>query len=103
MAEALVKISTEGGVWVRQLHFVRQGDVHVGHLHSHDHVTLLAHGRLRVRVETQVQDFTAPHIIVIAKQKRHDLEALDADTVAYCVASLANVATPEIRLKGSPP
>jgi quercetin dioxygenase-like cupin family protein len=91
-----MKISTEGGMWVRQLAF-NDGDVHRGHYHSHDHVTLLAHGRLRVDVEGVQTDFTAPTIIVIGRMKRHDLTALAPNTVAYCVAPEADLTTWEIK------
>ena len=93
MAEPLIRLNAEGGLWVRQLHFVHATDVHIGHLHSHDHVTLLATGSLQVTVDGVSQTFNAPHIILITKGKHHDLQAMVDGTVAYCVAPIADVTT----------
>ena len=94
--EPVMKVSTEGGMWVRQLHFASSGDVHRGHLHSHEHVTLLAHGKMGVRVDGTQTIFDAPHIITIAAMKAHDLEAMESGTVVYCVSPIADVVTTPI-------
>lgn len=92
MPEPKMLISTEGGMWVRQLAFAKD-DVHRGHYHSHEHVTLLAYGSLRVTVERKQTEHTAPAILVIGKMKRHDLTALQDGTIAYCVAPIDDVTT----------
>jgi quercetin dioxygenase-like cupin family protein len=91
MSEPNIIMSTEGGMWVRQLHFLKAHDKHDGHLHSHDHVTLLAVGSLRVTCGNQTQDFNAPHIITISARQAHDLTALVDGTIAYCVATIEDV------------
>lgn len=82
------KLTCVSNLWLRQMHFVSAGDKNEGHVHNYDHVTLLAKGSVRVDVEGQTTTFFAPHMIYIAKGKRHFLTALENDTVAYCVHAL---------------
>jgi quercetin dioxygenase-like cupin family protein len=93
MSEPINKITAAANLWIRQMLFEQAGDIHDGHTHTYDHLTLLAHGRLRVTVtddqgERKSTDFVAPHMIWIDKGKKHELEALDPGTVAYCVHAL---------------
>jgi quercetin dioxygenase-like cupin family protein len=68
----------------------------MGHTHQFDHLTLLAKGKLKVTVEGTVSEFTAPHMIYIHKDKRHELQALTDDTVAYCIHALRDKDTGDI-------
>ena len=70
------------------MHFIKAGDQNEGHLHNFDHITLLSKGSVAVDVEGQVTEFKAPHMIYIAKGKRHFLRALEDDTIACCVHAL---------------
>lgn len=82
------KLACVSNLWLRQMHFEKVGDQNEGHVHNFDHITLLAKGRVSVDVEGAVTEFAAPHMIYIAKGKRHFLTALEDDTVAYCVHAL---------------
>ena len=82
------KMSCVSNLWLRQMHFVSAGDRNEGHVHNFDHITLLAKGSVTVDVEGAVTKFVAPHMIYIAKGKRHFLIADEDDTVAYCVHAL---------------
>jgi len=75
-------------LWLRQMHFLKAGDQNEGHSHNFDHMTLLAHGSVEVDVEGNKTTFSAPHMIYIAKGKRHFLTALQDGTIAYCVHAL---------------
>lgn len=75
-------------LWVRQMHFEKAGDKNEGHIHNFDHITLLATGSVEVDVEGKTTTFKAPHMIYIAKGKRHFLTALEDNTQAYCVHAL---------------
>lgn len=90
MAYPNTKITAAGNLWLRQMHFAKAGDANEGHKHNYDHLTLLAHGSVRVHVDDQTTDFTAPQMIFITKGKRHFIEALEDGTVAYCVHALRN-------------
>lgn len=80
-----ILISVVDGVWAKQMHFLKAGDVMYGHKHIHNHMTLLAKGSVSVEVEGEVSTFVAPHIIFITKGEEHSLTALEEDTVAYCI------------------
>lgn len=82
------KMACVSNLWLRQMHFAKAGDQNEGHLHNFDHITLLAKGRVSVDVEGSVTEFAAPHMIFIAKGKRHFLRALEDETIAYCVHAL---------------
>lgn len=82
------KMSCVSNLWLRQMHFVKAGDRNEGHVHNFDHMTLLAKGSVSVDVEGQITDFVAPHMIYIAKGKRHFLTAKEDNTIAYCVHAL---------------
>lgn len=85
-----VKLGCVANLWTRQMHFEKAGDVEKGHTHQFDHLTLLAHGSLKVIVEGVATEFKAPHMIYINKDKVHELVALEDDTVAYCIHALRN-------------
>jgi quercetin dioxygenase-like cupin family protein len=78
------------------MHFAKAGDIEMGHTHQFDHLTLLAKGKLKVTVEGTASEFTAPHMIYIHKDKRHELQALTDDTVAYCIHALRDKDNNEI-------
>lgn len=82
-------------LWLRQMHFKNAGDRNEGHVHNHDHITLLAKGSVTVDVEGKLTKFKAPHMIYIAKGKRHFLVADEDDTIAYCVHALRTGAREE--------
>jgi gentisate 1,2-dioxygenase len=84
------------GVWCKQMHFKHTGDCMPGHLHTHNHLTLLAAGQLRVVVNGQATEFTAPHMIFIHKDHTHELTALVDDTVAYCIHAVRDADTGDI-------
>jgi quercetin dioxygenase-like cupin family protein len=70
------------------MHFEKAGDTEIGHTHPFDHLTLLASGSVKLTVEEKETIFKAPHMIYIHKDKVHKLEALEDNTVAYCIHAL---------------
>lgn len=83
-----VKLGLVANLWSRQMHFVKAGDIEHGHTHQFDHLTLLAHGKLRVTVNGVTTDYSAPHMIYIHKDHEHELVALEDNTVAFCIHAL---------------
>ena len=73
------------GIWAKQMHFHKAGAYMIGQTHSYNHLTLLAKGKMRVTVNDVVTEYTAPFMILIHKDHKHDLVALEDDTVAYCI------------------
>lgn len=85
MAYPEVLWSLIDGLGIRQMHFKARGDFMQGHTHEYHHITLLARGRLQVRVDDKVTEYIAPHMIFIHKNLQHHLTALEDDTLAYCI------------------
>lgn len=90
MAYPNTKITAIKNLWVRQMNFVKAGDKNEGHIHNYDHLTLLASGSARVHVEGNTTDYKAPYMIMVGKNQAHFIEALEDNTVAYCVHALRN-------------
>jgi hypothetical protein len=70
------------------MHFKNKGDVEYGHSHVFDHLSLLTSGSVRVFIDEVATDYVAPAMIVIAKSVTHVLEALEDNTVVYCIHAL---------------
>lgn len=96
MSAPEVMMSLVEQVWVKQMHFLNAGDANEGHSHIHDHITLLAKGSVEVEVEGVTTVFTAPHIIVTRKDKKHSIKALEPGTIAYCIHASREFDTGEI-------
>lgn len=82
-----------GNVWVRSHTYRKAGDTNNGgHYHKFDHVTLLVKGSIKVEVEgCEMKRFTAPTFVIIDKNKKHNVTALEDDTVYYCVFALRDI------------
>jgi gentisate 1,2-dioxygenase len=83
-------------VWCKQLYFKLKGDIMHGHRHTHNHLTLLAHGKVKVTVNGEESNFSAPNMIFIHKDHLHEIVALEDDTVAYCVHAVRDNDTGDI-------
>jgi hypothetical protein len=88
MSKPEIGISCVASVYVRQMHFKKAGDIEQGHAHIFDHQTLLSKGSIEIEVQGVKTKFTAPHIIFIRKNERHELTALEDDTVCFCIHAL---------------
>jgi len=84
-----------GNIWVRQNVLLSKGDAYAGHIHKFDHVTLLVSGKVLVEVDGQIQkEFTAPTFIVIRKEHKHKITALEMK-----INSLTNKSGEEITIQ----
>ena len=88
MAHPEINLGCVANLFSRQMHFVKAGDIEQGHTHPFDHLTLLATGSVKLTVEGIETVFKAPHMIYIHKDKVHKLEALEDNTVAFCIHAL---------------
>jgi hypothetical protein len=82
------KISVVANTWIKQMHFVKAGDINDGHTHLFDHQTLLGKGSVKVTVNEKVSEFKAPTIIFIRAGLKHQIEALEDDTICYCIHAI---------------
>lgn len=90
------KFTCVSNLWLRQMVFKNKGDANEGHEHNYDHVTLLTTGSVRVHVEGKASDFVAPQMIYIKQGKVHYIEALEDNTIAFCVHALRDKETGDI-------
>ena len=90
------KLTCISNLWLRQMVFKKAGDANEGHEHNYDHVTLLTNGSVKVHVDGQISEFVAPQVIYIQKGKSHFIEALEDNTIAFCVHALRDNETGEI-------
>ena len=88
MSAPIPAISCVSNVFIKQMTFVKAGDIEQGHAHLFDHVTLLASGSLRLHALGTTTDFKAPHHIFIKAGVVHELEALEDNTVAHCIHAI---------------
>ena len=78
-----------GGVYIREHYFARAGDVHRGHRHKFDHVTLVQGGSIYCRVEGRPSMLVrAPAWIAIDKDTLHVFTAAEDDTRYFCIFAL---------------
>lgn len=81
-----------GNVWIRQNRLERSGDTAGGHTHFHDHVSLLVKGSVAITVgDAPPKTFVAPTFVIIKKERRHKIVALEDDTVFYCLYAMRDV------------
>lgn len=81
-----------GNIWVRSHCLLKAGDFAPGHLHHFDHVSLLTQGSVKVEIEGKdPKDFVAPTFIVIDRNLKHKITALEDNTIYFCVFALRDV------------
>lgn len=81
-----------GNIWIRQNYLRQAGDTAGGHLHYHDHVSLLVQGSVSVQVgDLPIKEFVAPTYIVIKKNYKHTITALEDKTVFYCLYAMRDI------------
>lgn len=83
-----------GQCYAKAAHF-DAGDILVQHKHSHDHLSILAHGTVELLVDGRRRVVTAPACLAIAAGKHHGVKALTAG-VWYCVHSTDSANPDEI-------
>lgn len=86
-----------GNIFVRPMHFVQAGYKIQLHDHPFDHTTIVFRGKVRIYAiygdgHWAQKDIDAPAHCLISKDVRHELTALEDDTVVWCVYSHRNAA-----------
>jgi quercetin dioxygenase-like cupin family protein len=94
--EVISTFAAVSNVFIRQMKFAKAGSVVQGHTHNYDHLTLLAKGRLKITVNEKISEYAAPHMIFIHKDFEHRLEALEDDTLAYCIHAVREAETDDV-------
>ncbi len=74
------------GIWVRKMFYEKAATVYEGHKHNHDHLSLLANGRVIIEVEGyEPKEFIAPTFVIIRKNKEHKITAMEDGTTWFCL------------------
>lgn len=71
------------GVYARKM-VIPKGTKVPTHKHAYNHLSILAHGRVRVAVGAIIQEYIAPAMIEVRKDVVHTILALE-DSVWYCI------------------
>lgn len=77
-----------GGVYAKELHLLSIGAKVTQHVHKYDHLSLLATGRVAVTTPEGRKEYSAPTGVLIKAGVAHEIEALTADVLWYCVHSV---------------
>lgn len=88
MSDPVTDLKLVDNIFVKMHRFLNAGDIHQGHVHVFDHITLLATGRMLMKHDNGEQEFTAPHLIVTPKGITHQFVALEPDTVFCCIHAI---------------
>lgn len=88
MNQPKIKLSSVSNVFVRMMIFEKAGDTELGHAHNYHHGTLVASGSVLVRAKGEETVFKAPTMIWINKDIKHELVALEDNTVCACIHAL---------------
>ena len=96
MSQPTIQIGCVSNVYIRMMHFHKAGDVELGHSHQFDHVSFLSKGSMKIVVEGIEKTFTAPHMILVAKNKEHEMTALEDDTMMSCIHALRDLSDGDV-------
>ena len=75
-------------VFVKMNYIPHIGESIKGHSHTFDHISILASGAVKMIHDKGEQDFTAPHLIVIPKDTKHEFVATENATLLCCVHAI---------------
>ncbi len=74
-----------GNVFIKRMFLEKIGHHCIGHSHKHAHVSVLAHGAVRVNTDSGFAQYKAPAFIDIPAGVHHEFTALEDETVLMCV------------------
>lgn len=77
-----------GGVYAKELIMLKAGGGVEQHVHKHDHLSLLACGRVSVTADGNQTVYTGPTGILIRAGVSHKIEALTDNVLWYCVHAI---------------
>jgi quercetin dioxygenase-like cupin family protein len=89
------RVLISDNVFVRMFVLPKTGDVHDGHAHTFNHITLLAKGIVEMRTQHTIEPpvkrtYAAPMLLVTPAGLVHEFEALTDDCVLCCIHAIRN-------------
>lgn len=88
MSEPKYTIGCAGNVYIRMMTFPEVGSVENSHKHVFDHIQILATGKVKITVNGESSEHTAPKMIYIKKDTVHSIVASEPNTTVMCVHGL---------------
>lgn len=87
------RVLIQDNVFVRVFTLPKKGDVHDGHAHTFNHITLLAQGTVEMRTQWGVEPpkkkmYIGPCLLVTPKSLVHEFEAMTDNCVLCCVHAI---------------
>lgn len=90
-----IQISCLANVYVRRMHFAKDGIVEVGHRHPYSHASLVASGSVAVQLYDDMNQrlldpviYRAPAMVMVAKDVAHQITSLEPNTTVCCIHAL---------------
>ena len=84
-----IEFAEVDGMWVRAYTLAKEHQVAVQHVHEHDHITLLANGKVAVWQDgVLVDSYVAPAVITVPAGRKHAFVALSDNVVFCCLHNL---------------
>lgn len=75
-----------GNIWIKRMTFKKKGDVKIAHQHKFDHLHMVVKGSVQVHFGMEdVGIFKEGDIIKVPKEERHEVVALEDNTIAVCM------------------
>jgi hypothetical protein len=77
-------------IFTKQMHIKHEGMFIPQHSHSYEHMSMLAHGSVRVWQDgVFTGDYVAPVGIKIPANVKHTFMSLEPDTIIYCIHNIS--------------
>ena len=84
-----IEFAEVDGMWVRAYTLAKEHQVAVQHVHEHDHITLLANGKVAFWQDgVLVDSYVAPAVITVPAGRKHAFVALSDNVVFCCLHNL---------------
>lgn len=92
-----VEIKIADGIFVKSMQVHSAGTFVPTHAHEHDHLSMLAVGRVRVWADGEaIGEFSAPAGIMIKAGVKHAFETLVDAVLIYCIHNIERAGEVEI-------
>lgn len=93
----VIEIKMADGIFIKQMAIAKAGTFVPQHSHFYDHTSMVAAGSVRVWCDGKpLGDFRAPTGILIRAHKKHLMQALEDDTVIYCIHNISRTGELEV-------
>lgn len=91
-----VNVKTYGNIWAKEIELRKKGDKKEGHKHEFDHLHFIHRGRVLLSIYNREdrsklllqKEYKAGDWVKVPKEHFHDMEALEPNTIGYCIQAV---------------